>query len=213
MDRLALLRRLAEVLGARRYLEIGVWEGRTFAGLADLIPDRVGVDPDPRARATVRQTSDEYFAALVEGPCEPFDLVFVDGLHERRQVVRDVRNAIEVSAPHGVVVVHDCNPPDERSVRVPTSDDERRSFQTSLWCGDVWRGWLDLRVDLERPLLVYGPDLGCGLVLPPGTLEVQRLEAGENGDLSWSAFVSARERLLPIASAEDLEEVFRALRR
>ena len=155
-------------------------------------------------------TSDVYFETLDAG--EHFDLVFVDGFHERRQVVRDVTNALRHLSPGGVVVVHDCNPPDEESARPATTDEEAQTFQASTWCGDVWRGWLNLRATLDRPLLVYGPDLGCGIVLPVGAAPLRPLEAGEDGSMTWEAFDAARDRLLPIASPEELEAALVALR-
>ena len=68
------LNRLAERIGARRYLEIGVLDGTTFDAVS--VAEKVSVDPGPVARVTHRMTSDAYFEALQ--PAERFDLVFVD---------------------------------------------------------------------------------------------------------------------------------------
>lgn len=151
--RWALLNALARRLGARRYLEIGVASGECFNRIE--VADKTSVDP-ARNEATVRLTSDEFFRRL--GPSDRFDLVFVDGLHERRQVHRDILNAWRHLTPNGAILVHDCSPPTEASASPRAS---------GLWCGDVYRGWMDARHDLtgEASLACVETDLGCGLVV------------------------------------------------
>ena len=91
--------RLAEALGARTYLEIGVARGGTF--LSVTVPERTGVDPafrfDTAAVADdlthlVSATSDVFFAALPAA--QTFDIVFLDGLHVAEQTYRDLCNAL-----------------------------------------------------------------------------------------------------------------------
>ncbi len=55
---------------------------------------------------THRMTSDEFFATNDRH----FDVIFVDGLHESEQVLKDVSAALDILNPNGFVFMHDCNP-------------------------------------------------------------------------------------------------------
>src|SRR5207302_503530 len=92
---------LHRILQPRRYLEIGIRHGRSLA-LASC--ESVGVDPDPqlevelgRATRVVEQTSDDFFQQY-RG--EPFDLIFVDGMHLFECVLRDLINSERAATPN-----------------------------------------------------------------------------------------------------------------
>jgi len=106
---------LAQDLGARRYLEIGVEKGHTFFKVD--IPYRVAVDPvfqfDPVKRATRgsvfhQTTSDAFFADLDLD--QTFDLVFLDGLHHFEQTYRDLVNTLAHSHSRTVILIDDTIP-------------------------------------------------------------------------------------------------------
>jgi len=196
MTRWQIINAIAARLGARTYLEIGVQRGDTFSRVE--VARRIGVDPDPTSAATFHETSDSYFARLDRsraafGEAAPtFDLVFVDGLHHREQVVRDVENASRHLSPGGAIVVHDCDPPTERA--------GGRAICSGVWCGDVWRGWIDLRRSLDREAFVVDTDLGCGVILSG---EATPLAGGD--DPTWADFSADRAgwlRLVSVAAAE-----------
>ena len=130
VDVLAFLHRTYRV---RRYLEIGVDTGGTLA--LSRAQWNCGVDPAFSIRSPlegnfclVRKTSDDFFR---EYAGEPFDLVFVDGLHEATQVSRDLFNALRHLEPSGLIAVHDTVPFNR------TVASARR--YTSIWTGDVYR--------------------------------------------------------------------------
>ena len=54
-------------------------------------------------------TSDEFFAKA-SLPFR-FDVVFIDGLHTYEQSRKDAENALGVIVEGGVIIMHDCNPP------------------------------------------------------------------------------------------------------
>lgn len=201
MDRLEALNRMAVALGARRYLEIGVQDGVVFKAVQ--VPERVGVDPDPRSRATVHLTSDEYFARL--DPSERFDLVFIDGLHHADQVRRDLHNALRHLMPGGVVMLHDCDPPDEQA--------GRRVMCPGQWCGDVWRAWVDLRVELKDDATTFtvNADLGLGIVYPHRPARVLAEDALHDGAMIWAHFQARRPYLLGLVSPSDFKRWARQL--
>lgn len=124
-----LLNYLAQKLDAKRYLEIGVQNpAANFDKIK--VPLKVGVDPDPTARATFTLTSDAYFALLK--PEQPFDLIFIDGLHHEDQVERDFDHALEQLSDRGVIVLHDTMPLREDETHVPRDKKGR-------WLGDVYK--------------------------------------------------------------------------
>ncbi len=113
----ARLNRLAEALGARSYLEVGVHTGGTFARVR--AAERTGADPafpfpvaDHEDDATIfaEMTSDEFFAGL---PADrSYDLIFVDGLHTFEQAYPDLCNSLLHSHPGTPILLDDTLPSD-----------------------------------------------------------------------------------------------------
>ena len=65
------------------YLEIGCFNNECFDEINDI--KKIGVDP--LKGGTIRKTSDEFFRVNKE----KFDIIFIDGLHEYKQIKRDKR--------------------------------------------------------------------------------------------------------------------------
>lgn len=141
--------------GYGRYLEIGVRDASSnFDRIR--VNHRESVDPAPRGDATHTMTSDEFFDGLDAD--RQYDIVMVDGLHIYDQVMRDVENSLAHLSDGGVVVLHDCNPPEEIN-QVEDYDG------TSPWNGTVWKAIARLR--MSRPDLavcVVDTDWGVGVV-------------------------------------------------
>jgi Methyltransferase domain len=157
-----------KILEPANYLEIGVHEGRSLEE-AGATTRCIGIDPEPDlghdlppSVAIYELTSDDFFdrhdpRELLGGPVE---LAFIDGLHLFEQVLRDFVNVERVSAPGGIIVLHDCLPLDE-----VTSARERT---TDFYAGDVWKATLALRrrrPDLETVIVRTAP---TGLCLVKG---------------------------------------------
>ena len=87
-----------------------------------------------------------------------YDLIFLDGVHTRRQSSEDLREGLERLTPRGCLVVHDCNPPSEAY----TGDVPGQG----LWCGEVYRAFCELRAERGHELAacVVDTDYGCGIV-------------------------------------------------
>lgn len=146
---------LAARMFASSYLEIGVRDVHANFGRV-LIRDKHGVDPAPE-RGTVdsEMTSDDFFAALPDAA--RYDIVFIDGLHESRQVQRDIRNALRHLSPGGAIIVHDCNPPTE-------ADQVDEYDGVSHWNGTAWKGFARLRAREDLEMCVVKIDEGCGVI-------------------------------------------------
>ncbi len=112
------LNHLARELGARSYLEIGVFGGDTFQKVE--VDKKTGIDPEFQFNwkdinndnsVILREiSSDCYFESLDPGQC--FDLVFIDGLHTYDQTYRDLQNTLRHSNPRSVVLIDDTIPCD-----------------------------------------------------------------------------------------------------
>lgn len=150
-NRTELLNYLAKRFNYESYLEIGCSSGKNFNKID--ISLKVGVDP--KQGGTFRGTSDEFFAMNHAR----FDLIFIDGLHHAKQVLRDVDNSLRVLQKRGAIVLHDCNPLSEEAQRVP------RPQSGGIWNGDVWRATLALRTRHDLDVAMGDFDHGCCLVL------------------------------------------------
>ena len=151
VERNDLINILIEKINAKKYLEIGVFDGQNLAKIN--CKYKVGVDPDTNSPATFHVTSDEFF----KNNNEKFDIIFIDGLHYADQVLRDILNSLEVLNDNGYIVCHDMNPICKEHQLVP--------FRHGVWNGDCWKAFVELRStrdDLE--MYVVNTDQGCGII-------------------------------------------------
>lgn len=179
------------------YLEIGTKHGSTFWAVN--ANGKTGIDPDPAARhATYRTTSDEYFKRLDDaGFGIHFDLVFVDGLHQREQVVRDVDNSLRYLSAGGVIVMHDCLPKEEHhQTRGDAPPDDRP------WCGDAWKAVVDLRQRKDVDVCVLDEDWGYGIVL--NRKNTHRANVPESTALTWEWYLRFGKGMLRVVDRSGL---------
>lgn len=140
--------RIAEHTGARSYLEIGVFKGKTFNALD--FPHQVGVDPtfgfdtaefQRDGVEFVAKTSDNFF--VTRDRSRAFDIVFLDGLHNFQQTLRDFCNSLTCAHPRTVWLIDDVLPSDVYS-SLPVSSDargfrRRAGGNSAAWHGDVYK--------------------------------------------------------------------------
>ncbi len=129
-------------LAPRTYLEVGIFQGRTFrfAGTDTLA---VGVDPEPmlggRIASNLRvypTTSDDFFDTLDPAWVfngRPLDFAFIDGMHLFEYALRDFVNVERRSHAGSIIAMHDCSPTSEEMTG--------REYLPELlrWTGDVWK--------------------------------------------------------------------------
>lgn len=135
------------------FLEIGTFMGETYNIVN--CNKKVSVDPDPKCNATYVMTSDEYFDTYND----KFDIIFIDGLHEHKQVWKDICNALEHLNHKGVIVLHDCMPKSEKMQITDT-----KSHQNEEWTGDVWKAYYKAKICLPYKIYVVDTDYGCGII-------------------------------------------------
>jgi hypothetical protein len=152
IDKTNLLNTFVDKFDYKSYLEIGQGKAENnFNWIKCNI--RIGVDPDPSCHAAYCLTSDEFFKLNKA----TFDLIFIDGLHYKEQVYRDIINSLNCLNKKGTIVVHDCNPKNEAMQVVPIIE--------GIWTGDVWKAWVKLRSennDIE--MFVVANTGGCGVI-------------------------------------------------
>ena len=146
-----IINRIADIYGAKSYLEIGIGTKENLYKIK--CPKKIGVDPLKTLRPDRCCTSDEFF----RDNKERFDIIFIDGLHHKAQVIKDIENALKALTENGTIVVHDCNPTSEAMQAVPRIQGE--------WTGDVWKAWQHFR--FNRPdlsMTVLNTDYGVGII-------------------------------------------------
>lgn len=165
---------LSQKRGFRRYLEIGVNEGRLMSYIhADVA---VGIDPhfvlSHNAAAHKKRThlisasSDHFFDTpgsldVLEGPP---DFSFLDGYHTFDFLLRDFMNTEAISGRTSVIGMHDCLPLDEIMAERSFTTWQTRTLGTRFqgaWTGDVWK--------IIPILKQYRPDLKLQLIDCPPT--------------------------------------------
>lgn len=126
--------------GFKSYLEIGVNDPTKNFDLIEC-QFKIGVDPEPRAKANFCGTSDEFFETILTSPIKSkigFDLIFIDGLHHYENVGDDLYHSFTCLNEGGVIVIHDTDPKEESYTCVP------RNGLRGRWNGDVYRIITDL---------------------------------------------------------------------
>ncbi|WP_298964747.1 class I SAM-dependent methyltransferase [uncultured Methylobacterium sp.] len=133
------------------YLEIGVFEGKTFNNLK--AGSKSAVDPafafdyqavaaEDKSAQFFKVTSDRYFAEHAPQDSK-FDVVYIDGLHTFEQTLRDLLNAFSYTHERSVIVIDDVYPssyiaglPDKRQF---VQARELSGLKSRDWMGDVYK--------------------------------------------------------------------------
>lgn len=188
-----MLNRIITAKGYTSYLEIGLGSGRSFDAVKAV--KKIGIDPvlpATKTGQTYRVTSDEFF----QRNQITFDCIFIDGLHHYRQVVRDIEHALDSLSPHGLIMVHDCNPPSKAAQQVPRNGER-------LWTGDVWRAWVKFRRNPKIHQVCVAEDYGCGMITH-GEQEPLVVHADA---MLYEELDQDRQRLLNLINWEDYERL------
>ena len=98
------------------------------------------------------------------------DLVFVDGMHTFKQSLEDILNSLEVLKYNGIIIVHDCYPPNKNAASpreiYPTKAIKLSEGWKGAWCGDVWKSihYLSKTLSDNLNISVLDTDYGLGII-------------------------------------------------
>lgn len=182
----------------RTYLEIGIQcPLRNFSLININLKKKRAVDPNmcpmmPK-KISCEQTSDIYFGKHKN---TTFDIIFIDGLHECKQVFKDIINSLNILSDNGCIVVHDCNPITEEMQMYPLSKN------MDHWTGDVWKGIYKLRSKQSNiKLFTVDINLGC-CIIRKGRGKILQ----DKNNLTWEFFNKQRKNILNLISVEEFEQ-------
>jgi len=187
MDKAFLLRLLVAKYHYKSYLEIGCRHDTTYKQID--VPRKVGVDPV--SGGTFRGTSDEFFSANKD----KFDLIFVDGLHEHEQVLRDVRNGLDTLNSNGTIVLHDCLPKDAAAAAYPQGS-------APFWNGTVYRAVAQLRCDPSIDVVTLDADWGLAVVRQRPNTDL--LTSLPSTPLTFADYLSERDEIMRVVCSLDV---------
>ncbi len=181
-NRRELIQSAIDTIKARFYLEIGVADNANFNAITCYTKASV----DPNQPATFRVKSDDFF----KNNKMMFDVIFIDGLHEKEQVIRDMNNSLVYLTPKGIIITHDTLP--------------LVSCQTdSILCWNAWEAFAHLRRTnpnvFMASVILSNDSVGSG-VIRHGS---QTLYAGPvpNG---WGEYTEHRDELMNVIPLEKL---------
>jgi SAM-dependent methyltransferase len=222
MNRIDVIQKIIDKTGAQNYLEIGVARGECFLSIK--AQRKIAVDPKLRFLLKLKLksqdakyyqlTSDNFFAK-VKLP-HGFDIVFIDGLHTYQQSLKDVENALSVLNENGVIVMHDCNPPDAAAAHPANSPGHAASLGlpgwTGGWCGDVWKTVCHLRSQ-RMDLRIFTLDCDCGLGIvtkgkPENQLELAEVDLRK---LTYDDLAKSRNQFLNLKDENSLSEFLQTI--
>lgn len=188
--RMDLINYLIQKFGYTKYLEIGVQTGACFQSINCAY--KVGVDPDTTSKATIHKTSDEFFAENKE----QFDIVFIDGLHEAPQVLKDIENSLSVLSEGGIIVCHDMLPRSYEAQLVPRIQ--------QIWNGNVWEAFVHLRSTRnDLAMCTIESDEGLGIIMEG----VQTPIDVKPNEITWTNFCVHRSKWMNTMSYQEFYEL------
>jgi hypothetical protein len=227
MNRVDVIQKTIDRIGAQNYLEIGVSTGNCFLQIK--ARRKVAVDPKFRLPAKMkwklrwRNRSAQYyelpsndFFQKIQLP-HGFDVAFIDGLHTYSQSLKDVDNALARLSDRGVIIMHDCNPTTATMAYPAESHSHAASLGlpgwNNAWTGDVWKTICHLRsqrADLNA--FVLDCDYGLGIVTRGPVKEPLKLSAAELDALNYDDLAANRQRLLNLKPEGYFADFLRSLR-
>ena len=180
----------------RTYLEIGCDKDQSFSKIS--VEERVGVDPVQGG--THKMTSDNFFLNNKKN----FDIIFIDGLHEYHQVMRDINNSLNFLNPNGVILLHDCLPRTIWNQITPRINSD--------WNGDVWKSIVHCRTLEHIDTYTLIADRGIGVIFPRTNRKLLNIKGLKNfKKLKFKDYYNNHEVFMNLINfnKHELEKIFK----
>ena len=191
------------------YLEIGTRNLYTFDKIE--IPYKVGIDPkatnimnywishsykNKKSKSEVQELfrniinveSDRYFELYPD----KFDIIFIDGAHNRKQVMKDILNSLDVLNKDGTIVCHDVNVIEERYL------DKHMSW-------NAWEAFAELRMTRED-LFMFATDIDLCGIIQKGKQKL--FKPPKRFAYTWKFLNKYRKQLLNVFTENEVREYF-----
>jgi predicted O-methyltransferase YrrM len=171
----------------KKYLEIGVRRGYNIRGV--ICEHKDGVDPFPkRCSVEYEMTSDKFFDTISKE--QMYDIIFIDGMHEKNQFLRDVINSLKHLTVGGTIVAHDCNP-------------KTKALALKGRCYNIWTAIVELRERTDLSVCVVDIDHGHGIIRR-GRQAAFKLP--KNFETTFEYLAKNRKELLNLITLEEFEK-------
>tara|TARA_B100000035_G_C20858345_1_gene490717 strand:+ start:100 stop:798 length:699 start_codon:yes stop_codon:yes gene_type:complete len=174
------------------YLEIGCYDNRVF----DKIKTKTKIGVDPISGGTFRGTSDNFF----KQNNLTFDCIFIDGLHEYKQVRRDILNSIKFLSKNGIIILHDCLPETISRQRVP-----RTRYS---WNGDVWKAVVEARTWKDFDTYTVVADQGLGIIIKRNNSNILDIDNHKFSNLKYKFFYENYNKIMRTITYEEFLKIF-----
>lgn len=190
MLRYEVINKIIKFYDHKSYLEIGSLDGENISKIKCSL--KQSIDPKlnwlghiPIHNPTFKMTSDEFFAKK-EYENLKWDIIFIDGDHEREQVKRDIVNSLSRLNDGGTIVCHDMCP-------------EREEQLQPRYCNNSWEAFAHFR-STEENLEMYVVETDCGL----GIIKFGKQKTYQGPIKSdWNFFKKNKKEILNTVSVEE----------
>jgi hypothetical protein len=173
------------------YLEIGVRyaiETNSISKNSINCAYKTGVDISNPA-ADYIMASDEFFSMIPID--QKYDIIFVDGDHEKHQVYKDIINSLNHLNDGGFIVCHDINPFAERQLH-PTK------------CHNAWETWAMLR-QTRTDLCMHALTIDMVGIITKGTQDLYTKDV----EFSWKYLDDNRHELLNVITEDTFKQTYK----
>ena len=150
------------------------------------MPHKDGVDPAGKCNYVM--ASDKFFATIPKD--QMYDIVFIDGLHLKDQVLRDVNNSLDHLLDGGAIVMHDCSP--AKKIHATTV------YKGGTWNGTVWEAFAEMRMTRsDLYMCTVSKDSGCGVV------KIGQQELFPKSEIKFELLEGNRKELLNLITPQE----------
>lgn len=190
INRWDLIQKIIDMKQFSSYLEIGCDDNNSFSKIN--IKKKVGVDPV--SGGNFRGTSDNFFYKNKEY----FDCIFIDGLHQYDQVLKDLENSIKFLNDNGVIFLHDTLPATIHQQAVPR--------YKKIWNGDVWKVIVNFRTRNNYDIVTCKIDHGVSILQKKENKEKLNIKINNFKKLKYKEFYDNYNKYMRLINYDKIFE-------
>jgi len=128
-----------------------------------------------------------------------FDIIFIDGLHEYSQVIKDIHNSLNILNDDGFILIHDCLPRTMAHQAVPR--------YRGSWNGDVWKAIVELRTKKDLDILTCQIDFGIAVIRKKENTKILKLNINNFKNLKFKDYYYNHSEYMNIISYQQTLEL------